>query len=635
MTLQQPQNNVEFCVSVILKEAKEERRLVKQIFYVMLSMYTNNPINLAINAPTGEGKNYIIKKVAELFPKDDVIFLAGLSERALYHRQGILVVKNEKGEYESIEERLKEIDEKIEGKESEISSTSNTTLKTSLKNDIKELQSEKKDLTKNARNLIDLSNKTLVLLDTPSKGLFNAIMSLLSHDHWEVEYEFADTQATGIKTKTNVLRGWPCVIFAQAIDYSGYNRWAEVQRRFIITNPNMDPMKYNAAIDLMAEKFGNPDIVYQATVVSNEEKDLACGIVGEMKGVLLDLTRTTANHGANNVIIPFNKALNKSLSRSKASDMTLSYRIFSFLALLPQINLYSRCHIQVTDPTRNILFIQRWPIASFEDMKEALYLMEYSDGVRPYVLKWYYEVFLPTFNEKEGPDYKVKYNRKGEEGETVIENIIAVSSEQLRTATECLQDKVLTKKQIRDNYVEPLVNQGYIDMVESELDRRSHIYYPIVKIDNLNVLSQTFNFPQDPKIEVRDFTLFPSKEYVKSRISGVIDRTFEKGYFTKIISSDKREITVEEYAEQYYGNPEEFFFIPKIEIEIENDHERRENEDDDVEMEAMAQKYDPNAFNCDKCGKKLGYSERFQANAHKSICDGPSEQGPDPDPEDQ
>ena len=130
-------------------------------------------------------------------------------------------------------------------------------------------------------------------------------MSLLSHDHWEVEYEFADNPSTGIKTKVNVLRGWPAVIFAQAVDYSNYSRWPEVQRRFIVTNPNMDPKKYNAAIDLMADKFGIPDFAYQAKVVSQEEKDLALGIIEEFKRTLLDLTKTCNEPGDNNVIVPF------------------------------------------------------------------------------------------------------------------------------------------------------------------------------------------------------------------------------------------------------------------------------------------------------------------------------------------
>ena len=38
------------------------------------------------------------------------------------------------------------------------------------------------------------------------------------------------------------------------------------------------------AIDLMADKFGIPDIAYQAKIISNEEKDSARNIVEEIKG---------------------------------------------------------------------------------------------------------------------------------------------------------------------------------------------------------------------------------------------------------------------------------------------------------------------------------------------------------------
>ena len=145
--------------------------------------------------------------MGELFHKGDVIFLAGLSEKALYHRHGILVSKNpETGEYESIEERLEEIDEKIQDKDSEAYVAQDNNLKRALRNQIKDLEKEKKDLTKDVMKLIDLSHKTLVLLDTPSRGLFGAIMSLLSHDQWEVEYEYADTSNTGIDTKTTSAR---------------------------------------------------------------------------------------------------------------------------------------------------------------------------------------------------------------------------------------------------------------------------------------------------------------------------------------------------------------------------------------------------------------------------------------------
>lgn len=121
-------NPISFCIDVILKEAKEEGRLVKQIFYIMLSAYTNNPINLAINSPSGEGKTYVLQKVGELFPKQDVMFLAGMTEKALFHRSGILVVKDEAGEYQSIENKLEDLDSRIVEKESERVGTKDKTI---------------------------------------------------------------------------------------------------------------------------------------------------------------------------------------------------------------------------------------------------------------------------------------------------------------------------------------------------------------------------------------------------------------------------------------------------------------------------------------------------------------------------
>jgi hypothetical protein len=215
---------IQFCINTILKEAKNEGRLVKQLLFTMLSAYTNNPINLAIKSPSGEGKSYVLHKVGENFPQEDVMFVAGMTDKALFHRTGKLVVKNEIGEFESIEEKILKIDSDIEDKQSEISTTKDPNLNQALENQIKDLQSEKNDLGKSACKLIDLSHTTIIFQDTPSLGLLSALMPLLSHDKFEVEYEYVDTH-NGIKTKTNVLRGWPAVILSQAIDDSHYKRY--------------------------------------------------------------------------------------------------------------------------------------------------------------------------------------------------------------------------------------------------------------------------------------------------------------------------------------------------------------------------------------------------------------------------
>ena len=225
----------------------------------MISAYTNNPFNLEINSPSGEGKSYVLTKVGENFPKEDVLFLSGMTDKALFHRRGKLVIQNDQnGEYEVIDDTVAKIETDIEDKLNEMANAKDKNLKQGLRSAIRILEKEKKDLLKDAKKLIDLSHKIIVFLDTPKPELLSALMPLLSHDKYEVEYEYVDTHS-GIKTKSNVLRGWPAVIFAQAIDNSHHQRYPEIRRRFIVTNPKMTSKKYEKAIDLIGDKYGLPD----------------------------------------------------------------------------------------------------------------------------------------------------------------------------------------------------------------------------------------------------------------------------------------------------------------------------------------------------------------------------------------
>ena len=118
----------------------------------MLSAYSNNPINLLINAPSGVGKNYVINKVASLFPKSDILSLAGMTEKALFHRPGTLVIKNEiTGEYESIETRLTDIEEQIrERKREECSykTADDKVKRQEIRDSIQILEEQKRELLK-------------------------------------------------------------------------------------------------------------------------------------------------------------------------------------------------------------------------------------------------------------------------------------------------------------------------------------------------------------------------------------------------------------------------------------------------------------------------------------------------------
>jgi hypothetical protein len=550
-------NPIRFCIETVLKEAKEEDRIVKQITYTMLSAYTNNPINLAINSPSGEGKTYVIQKVGEKFPKEDVMFLAGMTDKALFHRQGVFVVTNEQtGEHEPLDKLISEIDSQIEDKELEIARTKDPMLREGLKAFIESLEEDKKELKKRTKKLIDLSHKVLVFLDSPRPELFNAIMPLLSHDRYEVEYEFVDTN-NGIKTKSNILRGWPAVIFAQAIDYSHYQRYPEIQRRFIITNPKMSAEKYAHAVDLICDRFGLPDFAYQAKIVSDLDKEKAREIIKDIKYEMLEICERE-EPGKNNVIIPFMDTIKESLPKQRAFDMTTTNRIGGFLSLLPMVNVDKRPRLIVRKKNEPSFLPQVIPFASFEDLQETMHLMEYANGVRPYILEWYNDVFLEAYNSKTTEDSK--FNSRGE---LLTEKVIAVTTRELIDKTFEVQKKKLSTQQILQTHLRPLVNENIIDFVPSEIDKRARIYFPVAsspkKYNKLFISDKMNNFSQQPKIPVEDSTLYPDKEYIISKIEGILKYSSDSDLYVEIRDHKGKSITIEELANQYYPNPQDYF----------------------------------------------------------------------------
>ena len=549
-------DKIEYCIDIILKEAKKENRVANQLLITMLSAYCNNPINLLINAPSGVGKNYVINIVSSLFPQCDILSLAAMTEKALFHRSGILVIKNENGEYEPIEDKLAYIDNEIEEKEHELLQTKNRDTKQGLRSLIIKIKQDKKELLKDAKKLIDLSNKVIIFLDTPSERLLSGLLPLLSHDKYEVEYEFVDTH-NGIKTKSNVLRGWPAVVIAQALDYSKSPRFQEYQRRFITTNPTMTQEKYFEAINLIFDKSSVPDSIYQHNIVSDEEKHKAKEIIKGLKEQIQGICRDI-KPGKNNVIIPFDDLIRQSIPKEKASDMTRANRLATYLLFLPLVHFDKRPRFTIVK--KGSITIQTIPIAIFEDLQNTLSLMEYSDGVRPYILEWYYDVFLKAFEEK-GDEKDSKINSKGENLE---EEIVALTSQDIIKKHKEVYNETLTSKRLLESYLYPLFNQEYIDKIESVIDKRAKIYYPIIKTKkyiNLFENEKSNNLSQQKEKIVVNSTRFISKEHIISKIRPYLRYYSDNGFYTKIKNHLDEEITLEELVEQYFGNTNDYFII--------------------------------------------------------------------------
>ena len=72
--------------------------------------------------------------------------------------------------------------------------------------------------------------------------------------------------------------------------------------------------------------------------------------------------------------------------------MTVANRFFGFLTLLPIVNSDRRPRLIRRE--KESFIHQTILFALFEDLRESLDLMQYANGVRPYILEWYNEVFL-------------------------------------------------------------------------------------------------------------------------------------------------------------------------------------------------------------------------------------------------
>lgn len=559
-----PSRDLGLCFEVVLKEAAKEERLVKQIFYTALSAYTNNPINLAINAPSGEGKTHVLMKVSDLFPEKDVQFIADMSDKAIFHKNGYLGIKNEDGEYENIEGELSGLQESLETKINDYRKTENNdkATKDELKKEIDTFQKQIKALRDKAVKVIDLNHKILIFLDTPKDTIFKAFMSLLSHDKFAVEYQYVDTSTPGITTKINVLLGWPAVIFAQAVDYTNHSRYQEIQRRFIVTNPRMDREKYQNAVNLIIEKNCIPDFIYQLLVVSDEEKKKARDIILNIRDDLLTVS-STIKPGKNHVLVPYRQLINRLLSKNTtAQDMTFVNRLLNLVVLLTSINVKKRPFMEIKPTFGSESF--RIPMALFSDLSEALSLTNNSaGGIRPYVLEWYRKVFLDLYHSKTNPNSKFK------NGEEVTEERIAVTTQELIEKTKKVTNKNSTSKNLLNEFLYPLLNLGYIDSIHSLIDKRAYIFFPVLdttndKSINLFLLDKKNNLLDENRTNNINiishcdktqiiFNIRESERYYSDNGFSV-DLKIADADVTDSESEDEHDYKVEEIVDKYYYN---------------------------------------------------------------------------------
>ena len=226
-----------FAIGIIKKTVKQEDSLVRQIFYTGISKDTTTPINLAVLAPTSEGKTHAVVESMKYFPKEDVWMIGSMTPKVIIRQNGVLVDSNNL----PVEAKIKEL-------KSQISACEDTNRKEDLKEQLRRSYQESKIL-------IDLRGKLFVFLEPPHPETWAILKPILSHDKYKIEHPYVyQVEGMGFSVKKVVTRAWPACIFCSAKDESRWPEWPEIASRFLITSPNMVPQKYLEGNILIAQQ---------------------------------------------------------------------------------------------------------------------------------------------------------------------------------------------------------------------------------------------------------------------------------------------------------------------------------------------------------------------------------------------
>jgi hypothetical protein len=464
----------EQAIRTIKRTVKQEDSLVRQIFYTGISKDSANPINLAVLAPTSEGKTYPSLETLQYFPKRDVWKIGSMTPKVIIRQNGILV----DGNNQPIEDRIKELKRKI--KETDKDSEER-----------EDVEQQLRQLLDEAKVLIDLRGKLWVFLEPPHTETWAILKPILSHDDFEIEHPYVyEVQGMGFKVKKVVTRGWPACVFCSAKNESNWPAWPEIQSRFLITSPNMVQEKYLDGNILIAQKMGLPNLLQQSIIVSKSQAELAKKCVF----YVLEQIRQRNSNNTNPVWIPYASILAQVLPAEKGTDNRITKRILSFLVIITLARAHLRGRLEYGNESLAIANID-------EDLHEVLHITQNLSGIPPFKLKVFKEVFFPLYKSKQCPN-----TDNGKQ-----EKIVALTTRELCEEYNKKTGKTITTNNLKQNYLNEYIDNGLVDEEDSVLDKRQKIYYPLIElstadqksreeITNLSISDRMDNILQHPRI---------------------------------------------------------------------------------------------------------------------------------------
>lgn len=391
------------------------------VFLTYLSAYITDrqsrslPLNLFIKGESSTGKTYNAVEVSRLFPKEDVLKLGGLSPKALVHRYG-------------------------------------------------EFDTDKNE------NIVDLSGKILLFLEAPDRETLDMLKPILSHDDYEIRYEFTDKTGKGkLKTYRTVIKGWPATIFCT----TNTKYLEELSNRSLTVTPEYSSEKFRNAIMKIAEIELNFD--------TSEKTPVMKRVISKLLERIKELKPE--------VWIPFIDEMAKDFPADQGRDMRDFKKLVALTKLFAVLHVHNR-PILVTAEGRNII------IALPEDYEKAYEIFSNvaettRSGLSGHVLDFYYRVFRAVVGEKKA---------------------VSEAYDEVRVYVSDLVDKyrevygvAKSSDYIRMYLLYPLKDAGFIDSRPDPDDKRKKYYIDLYDLKKPIFAEKTDN---------RDFSI----DLIKQRL---------------------------------------------------------------------------------------------------------------------
>jgi DNA polymerase family B len=224
--------------------------------------------------------------------------------------------------------------------------------------------------------------------------------------------------------------------------------------------------KYHESNILIAQKKGLPQFMQQKLIASNKEVELAKKSILHIKMQIQEASKNKPP-----VWIPYGEILAEMLPDKKGTDVRATQRMLSLAGMIPLTKIQIRVGSQMHD--------EHLIVASLEDLEEALEITQNQSGMPLFKLKVFKEIFLECFDKKK----KIgKVDEDEEEGKK--ESRIAVTIDNLTSHYRLKYGKPIASKHMREYFIPEWLANNLVDEIDSNIDKRKKIYYPLVDEKN-------------------------------------------------------------------------------------------------------------------------------------------------------